>query len=132
MKQQGEFKADPELNRQLVTLERTVKQAFEDSDQHYGARYKPTPIMRADYNAQLDELVLCDPTGGAFSVFLPDAQTHDSGREIIVKKATTSATAITIRPSGGVTINGAASSWALTASGAYARLIWGGDSWWVC
>lgn len=74
------------------------------------ARNNPTSLLTSgSHNAQVNDLVLCDPTGGDVTVAFPPAF-NAQGTPIIVKNQTASvAHKISVTPSGGDTIDGAAS-----------------------
>jgi hypothetical protein len=57
--------------------------------------------------AEDDDVVLCDATGGAFTVTLPKAGLF-TGKQVIIKKIDASANAVTIDGNGAETIDGAA------------------------
>ena len=75
-----------------------------------------TDVKTATYTAANGETVLCDPTGGAFTVNLPPAVLGDA--DIIVKNASASTNAITVDADAAETIDGSA-----TASIAAARAV---------
>lgn len=81
------------------------------------------------YTAVAGDVLLCDASGGAFTVTLPAAATV-SGSSISVKKSDASANAVTIDGAGAETIDGAAT---LALSTQYeAVTLWSdGTSWWV-
>lgn len=76
--------------------------------------WTPTPVKTSAYTAAIGEQVLCNPTGGAFTVTLPSAVNLD-GRSILVSNRSSSTTAITIDGFGAETINGAATQTIVTA-----------------
>lgn len=59
------------------------------------------------YSANINELVQCDPSGGAFSVNLPTAG-GNTGKHIVIKNVTSSTNTITVVASGLETIDGSA------------------------
>lgn len=71
-----------------------------------------TDIKTASYDAALNEIVLCDSTGGAFPVNLPPANAASEGQRIMVKAAVDPAgdaiNDITVTPDGSDTIDGEA------------------------
>jgi hypothetical protein len=81
------------------------------------------------YTALAGDVLLCDATGGAFTVTLP-AAAGVSGQSISVKKTDASANAITVDGNGSETIDGAAT---LALSTRYAAVtLWSdGSNWWV-
>jgi hypothetical protein len=74
-----------------------------------GARH-PVATKTANFTAAANDLVPCDPSGGAFAVTLPAAASVSAGAEIVVKNVTTSTTAITIARTGSDTIDGGTSA----------------------
>jgi hypothetical protein len=84
-------------------------------------------VKTAAYTAELDEIVRCDPSGGAFDVDLPTA-VGATGRAVTVKNVTTSTTAITVDPNGAETVDGAAGYSMTTAYGS-ATFISDGANW---
>jgi hypothetical protein len=78
---------------------------------------KPTDRKTGDYTAVAGEMVVCDPTDGAFAITLP---TSNPGDHVIVKNVAASSNTITIRAAGGGLID----------SGA-AVLITTGGGWWM-
>ena len=72
-------------------------------------KYKPTVSKTAAYTADYQELVICDPSGGGFTVTLPYANGH-VGEQVVVKNNTTSTNTITIAASGTETVDGAATT----------------------
>jgi hypothetical protein len=69
-----------------------------------------TAVKTANYSAVLGDFVRCDPSGGVFTVTLPALATASIGKVINVKNTTSSATQITINPTGADTIDTAAST----------------------
>ena len=67
--------------------------------------YTITTVQTGSYGANFDEVVRCDPSGGGFTITLPDASTN-IGQTIIVKNTTSSTNTITIQGTGGDTIDG--------------------------
>lgn len=130
IKKAGEYDAPPELKRQLRELEDAVKRAVDDTHNAKGAKLDVTPVRRSDYDAKLDELVLCEAPAAGMIVNLPDAGRNDIGREIVVKNVTTSTNTITVRPPGAVRVN-LTTAWSIATSLASNRFIWSGDAWWT-
>lgn len=81
------------------------------------------------YTALASDVLLCDATGGAFTVTLPAAATV-SGQSISVKKTDVSANAVTVDGNGAETIDGATT---LSLATQYTAVtLWSdGTSWWV-
>lgn len=70
-------------------------------------RYVPVSEQTSAYTARVWDLVPFDPSGGAFTVTLPDNPVD--GDEVAFKNTTTDTTGITIAPGTGDTIDGGAS-----------------------
>lgn len=81
------------------------------------------------YTALAGDVLLCDATGGAFTITLPAAATV-SGASISVKKTDASANAVTIDGNASETIDGAATR--LLSTQYEAVTLWSdGSNWWV-
>ena len=78
--------------------------------------YSVTDPQTSTYTTVWGEVVVCDPTGGGFTVNLPTAAGND-GRQIIVKNNSAGTNAITIEPDGSETIDGASNTTITTARG---------------
>jgi len=70
--------------------------------------YTLTGVKVGAYNAVIQDLVRCNPTGGAFAVTLPTAVGQD-GKGITIKNVTSSVNAITVNTTGGQTMDALAS-----------------------
>lgn len=88
--------------------------------------FTPTAVKTAAYTAVNGDMVLCDPSGGAFAVTLPAAVPGEL--PILVKNNTTSTNAITITRAGSDTIDGA-TTLAMTTSRQSVMLIPGVAQW---
>lgn len=75
----------------------------------------------------VDDIVLGNATGGAFSVTLPTA-VGISGREYVVKRINSGANSVTVGTTGGQTIDGAATK-VLNAQYLSARMVSDGTNW---
>lgn len=78
------------------------------------------------------EVVLANPSGGAFDVTLPNANLV-IGRQITVKRSNTSANVVTVKSAGG-TIDGVAAATGIPlAGGGYASItvVSDGANWWI-
>lgn len=86
-----------------------------------------TPTKTAAYTAKHNELVVCDPTAGGFTVTLPRASGFRD-EKVGVKNASASMNAVTVEPYGAEEIDGAASA---TVSGArvYLEFVSDGEGW---
>ncbi len=83
-----------------------------------GPRFISTPVKFANYATDFNELVLCDISGGAFNVTLPEVTADNAGNVVMVKNTTGSAAhAINVVPFGTQKIDQAAS---LAVTGAFA------------
>lgn len=74
-------------------------------------RVAPLVVVRevtAAYTAEPGEMVICDPTSGAFAVTLPAVTDGFERMEINVKHDSDSGNDITLTPNGSETIDGAA------------------------
>lgn len=82
--------------------------------------------------AAADDVVLVDPTGGAFDVTLPNANVL-TGRRVQVKRTTTSANAVTVKSGGGTIDNVAAATGIALAGGTLASIsvVSDGANWWI-
>jgi hypothetical protein len=110
--------AGPSSNIQRVTIVGAPDVEVGDEDKHLAvATVEPlalewvdstsaqtvTAVKTADYTAVENELVRCNPTGGAFTVTLPTAVGASSS--ITVKNVTDSENAVTVATTGGETID---------------------------
>jgi hypothetical protein len=89
-----------------------------------------TAVKTANYIAAANELVLVDPTGGAFAVTLPAASSC-GGKRIVVKNTGTSTTAVTVTRAGSDTIDGATTSAMTTSRGRLVLVSDGVATWHV-
>jgi hypothetical protein len=78
------------------------------------------------------EVVLANPSGGAFDVTLPNANLV-IGRQITVKRSNTSANTVTVKSAGGTIDGVAAATGIVLAGGGYASItvVSDGANWWV-
>lgn len=72
----------------------------------FANRWVITTTKTGDYRAKTGELVVCDPTDRAFVVWLPIG--GRGGDQVAVHNGSASVNAITITPTGGFTVLGAA------------------------
>jgi hypothetical protein len=89
--------------------------------------FSPTPVKTSAYTAKVEELVLCDPTGGGFTVTLPDAA-KCKGQPVTVKNASSSTNTITIAGAGMDEVDGASSVTITTARGVV-TVVSDGSAW---
>lgn len=75
-----------------------------------------TPVKIAAYTAKPGEMVLANPTGGAFTITLPTAK-GIAGRSIVIQEFAGSTTAITVAASLAQTINPSSATSLTTAYG---------------
>jgi hypothetical protein len=64
-----------------------------------------TDVQTSTYHAKFGEVVLCDPTSGAFTVYLPSPTAQDAGKRVTVKNYSTSTNHITVKDNSGATID---------------------------
>lgn len=95
-------------------------------------RYNPTGTFSGPglTNANENDVVRVDPTGGAFFVTLP-AALNRKGMTIVVKNATASVNNVNISPSGGDTIDGGAGVSITSAFGAMIFVSDGVSDWMI-
>lgn len=84
-----------------------LRRMLNDPDYIPQAGFTIREVSEAVTIAILDQVVLCDPSGGAFTVTLPSAG-DDSGRAIQIKHNADTANRITVDPDGAETIDGEA------------------------
>lgn len=77
--------------------------------QNAPAQFNPTTIQTGAYAATVNDLVRVNPTGGGFTVTLPQPGALNRGMVIAVKNVTSSTNVITVASAGGGTIDGVAS-----------------------
>jgi len=75
-------------------------------------------------------VILCDASGGAFTVTLPEATGGADGRVFHIKKVDASANAVTVDGHAAETIDGAATQ-ALSAQYDSIMLVSDGTEWWI-
>jgi hypothetical protein len=89
-------------------------EASADASVQSGGNWNVTAVKTSAYTAVIGDLVLVDPTGGAFTVTLPTA-VGVSGRSIRIFNNTASTTAVTVATTSSQTINGGATATMNTA-----------------
>jgi hypothetical protein len=92
------------------------------------ARRQHVPTKTAAYSAKPGEVVLCDPTGGGFTITLPRAAIA-ADRTVTVKNHSASANTITIDGHGSDTIDGAANTTITAARVSLELYCIGGTEW---
>jgi hypothetical protein len=103
------------------------RRAIQQLAQKIIAPLEITSTKTAAYSATIGELVLCNPTGGGFTVTLPTAEDRP-GRYIAIKNASGSTNTITVDGADSETIDGAANKTITTAYGSM-LLISDGENW---
>lgn len=102
-------------------------------DERGGFRFLPfglVPTSDVDDNYDVrgrDVLILGNASGGAFSVYLPPAESAVY-RLLVIKKIDASANAITVDPDGAETIDGS-SSYSLSSQWDFLIIVSDGSSW---
>lgn len=79
--------------------------------------FEPTATKTSAYTAAICEVVICDPTGGGFTVTLPDLSAADVGGWVIVKNDSASTNVITIDGDASDTIDGSLNTTISTGRG---------------
>jgi len=85
-------------------------------------------VKTSAYTAQENEVVMVDPSGGAFTITLPSASTLARSAQVVIKNTTSSTNVITVAAAGSDLIDGAASV-TLDKSFGSLILIASGGSW---
>lgn len=88
-----------------------------------------TDIKIAAYTARYYELVMCDPTAGAFALTLPIAR-GNRGQMIGVKNASASSNNITVTAATGENIDQSA-TFVISSSHTAITLVSDGTDWWI-
>jgi hypothetical protein len=93
-------------------------------------RHTPTEVQDSAYTAALWDMVMCDPSGGGFTVTLPDSR-REPPCVIVIKNTVNSANAITLAAATGDQIEGGAGA---SISAGYGSLVMASDhlgtGWW--
>lgn len=105
----------------------TERAAIEYDGIYDGPRLRKTSLKTGNYTAAAWDLVLCDPSGGGFTVTIPAGTTALTGRRIGVKNYGTSTNTITISAASGSIEGG--SPTITTAWGYYELECVGTDGW---
>ena len=97
-------------------------------------KFDLTPVKTSAYTAAFYEVVLCNCSGGGFTVTLPNISSDDVGGWVIVKKSVTSGNVLVVDGNGSDTIDSAASQnmAGSTAANLFVALTtstWGMMSW---
>ena len=123
----GAFKAEPELNRQLVQLEHAIESALRKLDAAKEDRFQVRHSNRADVEAKLGELWLLDTATQAIRLYLPRVtENHVSQRVGVVRLY--AGNAVTTHATG--TLVGSAATHAPAAS-VLTVYETDGSEWWV-
>jgi len=115
--------------------DKDLKIALEDLvfrlDDNINVLSRPTVAsVTTTYTAtDLDSLILCDATAGAFTVTLP-AVAGVSGKKLTIKKTDASGNAVTVDGNGAETIDGAATK-SLASQYKYISVISNGAGWFI-
>lgn len=118
-----------ETQRALAEAERNSGRAVSDLERFKFDSLVITDTKTKAYEARLGELVLCNPTGGAFTVSLPRLTPRDSGRHICVKNASSSLNVISVMAAPGQTTDGV-SGYAINGAYDSVWLFSDGSNWW--
>ena len=94
-----------------------------------GPRWIVTPVKSAAYSCAPWEMVMCDPTGGAFTVTIPAPVAALSGVCVRIKNVSLSTNHITVAPSGGSLIDGSPS--VIAAPAGCFEYVCDGALWWL-
>lgn len=124
------FDREPERNRPVAALERASQDALRRVDRDSARAPQPTIRVTGNYQAHMNELVLCDPRAGAFRVMLPKPTRGDSGRQVTVKNATGSTNNITVDP-GAAALDGAVGPIIMATAYYVLRFMTDGQAWWM-
>lgn len=119
----------PETQRAIAEMERNTAAAVRQAEVQKLDNFSATSVKRDDYAAKLGELVLCDPTAGAFTVTLPRLSRADAGRHVAVKNTTSSTNVITVRASAGQQVD-KVDGYGINGSYDSVWLVSDGESWW--
>jgi len=98
----------------VALIDLNLPLASADASVDAGGDWNVTAVKTSAYNAIIGDLVLVDPTGGAFTVTLPTA-VGVVGRSIRIFNNTASTTAVTVATTSSQTINGSSSATMNTA-----------------
>lgn len=124
-----QFSDDPTLQRSVAEFERNTARAVGEVASGKVGTLKPTHTVTGDYQARWGEIILCDPSGGAFQVFLPRADKSHAGQRIIIKNSSGSANTITVLAGSSTKIDNGAT---LVIAAVRATMIveFDGKNWW--
>lgn len=128
---QGVFSDDAGLQRGVRALEDNAGAAVRETDRRKVDKLavgNSGRVVTSDYSPKLGELVLYDPTAGGFTVRLPKLTRADAGKEITLKRKTSSANVVLVYGHGSDLIDGAIGL-GINVGYYSARLIWDGDGW---
>lgn len=92
--------------------------------------YNVTGVQTSAYNAVIWDFVLCDPSGGGFTVTLPTA-VGVNGKSIRVKNKTSSVNTITLATTSSQTIDGSSNLPIIERGFALLEFVSDNSNWWV-
>lgn len=119
----GAFKADPELNRQLVSLENAVDKALKQLDESKADRFSVHTSSEASVQARVNQLWLLETKAHAVALFLPKTTVPD---QKVLAVRLSAAFALTVYAVS-ATIEGAASH--APATGVLVTYVFDGTDW---
>lgn len=110
------------------SLNKTLYQAITDGNLSGGGGTYAITSKTANYTATTsDKIILCDSSGGTFTITL-FAASGNSGKELIIKKTDSSLTAVTIDGNGSETIDGSTTT-TLNTKDECIRIVCDGTNW---
>lgn len=92
---------------------------------------RTTTVKTAAYSAQPGEIVLCDPTGGVFTINLPKASLVGAGAVIVVKVQSDSNNGVTLTPNAADTVDGVGGATAILYARGAIKVVSDGVSDWM-
>lgn len=110
-------------------LQDSTDSAMRDIDTERPWGTPTTDVKTSTYHASFGEIVLCDPSDGAFTVYLPAAEAQDEGRVVVVKNLSSSTNHITVQGKGGATIDSADSRYLSIAWQVWTFVVRNANEW---
>ena len=108
----------------------TLSESRATMNANWGASRKLTTAAKTTtYTGADEDVILCDASGGAFSVTLP-AVASSAGQVYTIKKTDSGGNAVTIDGNASETIDGATTK-ALASQYKYATVACDGAVWWI-
>ena len=89
----------------LRQVQDATDKAFYEIDTERPWGTPTSDVKTSTYHAKFGEIVLCDPTSAAFTVYLPTATSEDAGRQVTVKNYSASTNHITVQDKGSATVD---------------------------